>query len=207
MTGKFITIEGADGAGKTTQIHLLDGYLKELGYETILTREPGGTQIGEKIRELLLDPSHKELVPIAEVLLYAAARAQHLQEKILPALKQGKIIICDRFTDSSIAYQGYGRGYGREVVEQINNAATERIQPDITFFLDLNPEVGISRKKEESGHDLDRMEQEKIEFHKRVYQGYVELSCLYPKRIKRIQANLTKEAVHQEIKKEIISIL
>lgn len=207
MTGKFITIEGTDGAGKTTQINLLTKYLKKRGYEVILTREPGGTAIGEKIRELLLDCGNSEMLSITEVLLYVASRVQHLNEIILPAVNIGKIVICDRFVDSSIAYQGFGRELGIEMIEKINAVAIGNVNPDITFYLDINPTSGIDRKKREYGHTLDRMEHEKLDFHKRVSQGYKVLCERYPQRIKKIDAGKNIQEVHRQIVDEISNIL
>ena len=159
MRGKFITIEGTDGSGKSTQIELLMDYLRKKGADVIFTREPGGTQISEKIREIILDVDNSEMTGITEALLYAAARSQHVEEKIIPALEAGKIIICDRFVDSSIAYQGAARGLGAEKIMGINEAALHGIMPDMTLFFDLSPEKGILRKKNERA--LDRLERKK----------------------------------------------
>lgn len=207
MTGKFITVEGTDGAGKTTQINLLTEYLKNRGYEVLLTREPGGTAIGEKIRELLLDCDNSEMFSITEVLLYVASRVQHLNEKILPAVKNGKIVICDRFVDSSIAYQGFGRELGIDMIESINALAMGNVSPDITFYLDIDPVSGIHRKKQELGHTLDRMEQEKLDFHKRVSQGYKFLCEHYTERIKKIDAGKNIQEVHNQIIEELQKVL
>jgi len=202
MRGFFISVEGSDGSGKSTQIKKIDAYLKSKSQEVLLTREPGGTVISEKIRELLLDPSHKEMKAKTEMLLYAAARAQHLEEFILPNLQEGKHVLTDRFTDSSIAYQGFGRGLG-EIVAEVNRIATGGISPDITFFLELSPETGISRKKSEENHEMDRLEQEKQEFHHRVYNGYKTLSNLEGQRICPIDASEGIEAVFSQIKVEL----
>lgn len=205
MNGKFITIEGTDGVGKTTQIKLLTEYLQQKGYEVLLTREPGGTPISEKIRGLLLDVELSEMTDVTEALLYVAARVQHLQEKILPALKLGKVVICDRFVDSSIAYQGYGRQLSFTYIQQLNEMAIGTIEPDLTFFLDLPPEMGIARKGKDTA--LDRIEYEKMEFHKRVYGGYQMLCIAYPERIKRIDASKDIPSVHQAIVAELDSLL
>lgn len=207
MIGYFITIEGTDGAGKTTQIQLLTQYLKESGYTVVVTREPGGTPCSEKIRELLLDTKNSGLCDMAEVLLYAAARAQHVREKIVPAIEQGSIVICDRFLDSSIAYQGYGRGLGIEMVETINEYATGGMKPHKTFYLELAPEKGITRKQKEAGHCLDRMEQQTMTFHKRVYEGYRQLCIKYPDRIKKIDASKSIEEIQKQIREEIKILL
>ncbi|MFV0313760.1 MAG: dTMP kinase [Anaerotignum sp.] len=199
MKGIFISVEGSDGSGKSTQIKKIEEYLKSKNQEILLTREPGGTLISEKIRELLLDPSHKEMTAKTEMLLYAAARAQHLEEFILVQLQQGKNILSDRFVDSSIAYQGFGRGLG-EMVTEINHIATGGISPDITFFLDLSPEDGIDRKKAEQNHSMDRLELEKQEFHQRVHVGYRSLCHTNETRICRIDASQSVDAVFMEIK-------
>lgn len=207
MKGYFITIEGTDGAGKTTQISLLADYLKQKNIDFLLTREPGGTPISEKIREILLDISNQELCSNAEVLLYAASRAQHLQQKILPAVKKGKLVLCDRFVDSSIAYQAFGRGIDREQVKAINQFATSGIEPDLTIYLDLPPQKGILRKQKEQLHEIDRMEQEKMEFHKKVYEGFQILAQNYPQRIQKIDASKTIEEVQKEIQTKIERLL
>lgn len=205
MTGKFITIEGTDGAGKSTQIAMLVEFLKNKGIECVVTREPGGTKIGEKLREIVLDPENSEMTNITEAMLYAASRAQHVEEKIIPALKEGKFVICDRFLDSSLVYQGYARGLETEMIEKINGYALCGIKPDITLFFDIRPEVGITRKK--NMHDLDRIEQEKADFHQKVYNGYKTLTQKYPERIKSINAEKTIEEVHKQVVEEITKIL
>ena len=167
MRGKFITIEGTDGSGKSTQIGLLMDYLNKKGVDVLFTREPGGTPIGEKIREIILDVNNREMAPETEALLYAASRSQHVREKIIPAVEEGKIVVCDRFVDSSLAYQGTARRMGMETIMEMNRAALGGVMPDLTVFFDLSPEKGILRKKNERA--LDRLEEEKIDFHKRVY--------------------------------------
>ncbi|WMI81459.1 dTMP kinase [Anaerotignum sp. MB30-C6] len=202
MRGFFISVEGSDGSGKSTQIKKIEEYLKSRNQEILLTREPGGTLISEKIRELLLDPTNKEMTAKTEMLLYAGARTQHLEEFILPNLQQGRSILSDRFTDSSIAYQGFGRGLG-DMVAEVNYIATGGISPDITFFLDLSPEAGIARKKAEVDHTMDRLELEKQEFHQRVYDGYKALCNLHEQRICRIDASQSVDAVFAEIKESL----
>lgn len=205
MRGKFITIEGTDGSGKSTQIELLMDYLRKKGADVIFTREPGGTQISEKIREIILDVDNSEMTGITEALLYAAARSQHVEEKIIPALEAGKIIICDRFVDSSIAYQGAARGLGAEKIMGINEAALHGIMPDMTLFFDLSPENGILRKKNERA--LDRLEKEKMDFHEKVYEGYKNLCKKYPERIKPIDADRSIDEVHSEVIEVIDGLL
>lgn len=170
MKGIFIVMEGPDGSGKSTQIELLKKYLEEQGYEILVTREPGGTVIGEKIRDIILDPAHKAMSDVTEMLLYAASRAQLMSEVIGPALEEGKIVISDRFVDSSIVYQGIARGLGIETVSGVNAPGIGIYKPDCIFFIDISEEEGLRRKKEQK--KLDRMEQESIDFHHMVSEGY-----------------------------------
>ncbi|MFY9176517.1 MAG: dTMP kinase [Caldicoprobacterales bacterium] len=202
MKGYFITFEGPDGSGKTTQINLLKEYLVNKGHDVIVTREPGGTPISEAIRNIILDTRHKEMNAITEMLLYAAARAQHVAQLIKPALDQGKIVLCDRFVDSSVAYQGVGRNLGIEMIEEINKVALQGIVPDLTLFFDIEPEKGLKRGL---GRDrkADRLEQEDISFHKKVYQGFCMLCQRYPERFKRINADADIEEIHCQIIYEI----
>lgn len=185
--GMFITFEGGDGSGKSTQIDILCGALEGMGYNVLLTREPGGTEISEKVRDILLDPGNSEMGPITEMLLYAAARAQLVQEVIRPALDQGRIVICDRFLDSSIAYQAYGRDLG-DLVEEINRPAVDGCMPDITFFLKLSPEDAEARIGHR-GDEKDRIEMEDDGFHNRVAEGYEALEKKYPDRIVAVDAS------------------
>ena len=183
MKGIFITFEGPDGSGKTTQIRLLREYCLAKGYDVVLTREPGGTPISEAIRALLLDPAHKEMDGVTEALLYAASRAQHVAEKIRPALEKGCVVLCDRFMDSSIAYQGYARGLGDDV-RVINEFAVQGTQPDITFLM-----------------DLDRLEQEDLSFHNAVYEGYMQLKEIYRSRFVTVDASRSIEEIAEEIRR------
>jgi len=192
--GLFITFEGPDGSGKSTQIKNLKNKLEKKGLETVLTREPGGTAISENIRKMILDVKNSEMDSLTEALLYAAARAQHVAQIIMPALEADKTVICDRFMDSSIAYQGYGRKLGDQV-RIINEYAVRGLSPDITFLLLLEPSIGKGRIK----RAYDRLELEKIEFHDDVYKGYLELAKCNPERIIMIDA--TKSIL--EIEKEI----
>ena len=193
--GYFISFEGGDGSGKSTQIKLLKEYLEDKGFNVILTREPGGTVIGEKIRDIILDPTNKEMDSMTEAMLYAASRAQHVAQVIKPAVDNGDIVICDRFVDSSIAYQGYGRGLG-DSVSIINAYAVNGCMPDLTFLMKLNPEIGKSRIKAE---DHDRIEMEKIDFHNRVFAGYEALEQEFPDRIVGIDATRNIEEISEEI--------
>lgn len=201
MKGYFISIEGTDGSGKTTQTHKILDYLTQKGLRVTFTREPGGTPIAEQIREILLNPTHTALCNRAEILLYAASRAQHLEEKILPAVYAGQVVLSDRFSDSTVAYQGFGRGLDIDWVEQVNDIATGGVMPDITIYLDIPPEHGIMRKKTDANHVLDRLEKENIEFHQKVYEGYQYLCKKYPRRIQRIDATKSVEEVFSEIQK------
>jgi len=205
MTGIFITMEGPDGAGKTTQMEMLKAELEKAGYEVLLTREPGGTAISEAVRGILLDPAYKEMKPETELLLYAAARAQLVQQVIGPAVEAGKAVISDRFVDSSVVYQGIARGLGVETVYAVNRPAIGKYMPDVTFHLDLPAKVGIGRKKEQA--ELDRMEQESLEFHEKVAEGYRELSKRDPERIHTVDATLPKETICAMIRAEVFSLL
>lgn len=201
--GLFITFEGPDGSGKTTQILVLKEFLKQRGYEAILTREPGGTRISEKIRELILDKDYTEMDYMTEALLYAAARAQHVAEVIEPALESGKTVICDRFMDSSIVYQGYGRKLG-DSVRIINEYAVKGCLPDITFLIKVDPKIGKERIKAE---EQDRLELEKIEYHNEVFKAYKELESLYPERIIGINGERGIQEISKEIEDHIVRIL
>ncbi|MGN0658862.1 MAG: dTMP kinase [Emergencia sp.] len=193
--GLFITLEGPDGSGKSTQIKYLKQYFDDKGIETVFTREPGGTAIGEKLRNIILDRDNREMCDMTEALLYAASRSQHVHQLIRPALMEGKVVVCDRFIDSSIAYQGFGRGLG-DCVRTINELAVEGCMPDITFLLELSPEIGKSRIRSEQ---QDRLEQEKIEFHNRVYEGYKEIAAIYPQRFVEIDAGRDKISIRDDI--------
>ncbi|HZX21794.1 MAG TPA: dTMP kinase [Clostridia bacterium] len=203
--GIFITIEGLDGSGKSTQVSHIKSILEKKGYDVLLTREPGGTKIGEKIRQILLDKDHKEMSAAAEALLYAASRAQHVEQVIVPALKEGRAVLCDRFVDSSIAYQGKGRELGPEAVTDINKFATHGLGPDITILLDIDPEVGLNRAK--ATKKADRLEQERLDFHRKVREGYKALAETYPDRIKVIDASKTVEEISREIEKKLSSVV
>ncbi|RKD28826.1 dTMP kinase [Thermohalobacter berrensis] len=205
MKGLFITVEGPDGSGKSTQIKLLSEYLQDKGYDIVITREPGGTKISEDIREIILDDKNTGMSPVTEALLYAASRAQHVYEKVIPALKEGKIIICDRFVDSSLVYQGIARGLGIEKIKEINEFAIQGIKPDVTLFLNIDPELASLRRR--ARQNQDRLEKESIEFHKKVYDGYLRLTKMYPERIKIIDASKSIEKTFNQIKNEIDCLL
>jgi dTMP kinase len=194
--GLFITFEGLDGCGKSTQMELLAAALRDHGYVVTLTREPGGTNLGEAIRGLLLDPRHHGMAARAEALLYAAARAHLVEEVIRPALKDGQVVLCDRYIDSSLAYQGFGRGLGADDVMTLNVWATDCLFPDLTLFLDLADDVRATRMAAVP----DRLEAEDEEFHRRVGQGYRELLLMHPHRIRRIDARGSEAEVQQRVR-------
>ena len=196
--GYFITFEGCEGSGKSTQLKLLGEYLAETGREAVFTREPGGTSVSEQIRKVILDCNNASMTDKTEALLYAAARAQLIEEKILPAKRAGKIVVCDRYIDSSFAYQAFARGLGYDFVAEINGFALNYCMPDLTLFFDISPEKAFARK---GGADLnDRLEQSGIEFHNKVYEGYLELCKKFPDRIVRIDANRSAEQIFAEVK-------
>ena len=200
-TGHLITFEGIDFSGKSLQAKKLVQRLEHSGRTVEIFREPGGTTISEKIRHILLDPSHSEMHPLTELLLYSASRAQLVQEKILPYLTQGKIVICDRFADSSTAYQGYGRGILLEMVQKAHFLAIGELRPDITFLLDIDPEFAFRRKSK--NRQLDRLESEKIEFYNRVRQGYLKIAAKEKVRFVVLDASLPPEEIQKKIWAEI----
>lgn len=194
MTGRFITLEGPDGSGKSTALkQLIKIFNQQTQDNLVLTREPGGSTIAEAIREIILNPDYPEMDDRTEALLYAASRRQHLVETVLPSLKADKTVISDRYLDSSLAYQGGGRGLGIENVAEMNQFATENLMPDLTLYFDVNPEIGLSRI--DQNREKDRLEQQKESFHERVYETYQELYRRYPKRIVKINANQSKQRV------------
>lgn len=204
MKGLFIVMEGADGSGKTTQINLLKEYLEEAGYECLITREPGGTVIGEEVRQLILNPEHKEMSPVTEMLLYAASRAQLVHEVIGPALEEGKIVISDRFVDSSIVYQGIARKLGISTVSAVNAPGIGIYRPDGIFFIDLSEEEGLRRKKEQK--NLDRMEQEGIDFHHMVSEGYRKVLSGRPE-VMKIDGGRSIDTIQKKIRNHVDELL
>ena len=196
--GFFITFEGIEGSGKTTQINLLAEYLKNRGYDVLVSREPGGTPLGEKIRHLLLDPQYDSMDYRTEILLYAADRAQHVKEKIKPALKKGKIVISDRFADSNLAYQAAGRGLDYEIVYQINDWVIDSTWPDLTFILDVDIKEGLKRARAQSfDAEGDRLEREVDDFHQRVRDAYLKMA--EKKRFALVNAGESVEEVRKNI--------
>jgi dTMP kinase len=197
--GLFITFEGLDASGKSTQIGLLDTFLRERGCDALLTREPGGTGVGERIRQIILDNASAEMDSVTETMLYAAARAQLVAQVIRPALESGRTVICDRFVDSSIAYQGFGRKLG-EAVEIINAYAVRDCAPDVTFFLKTPPEVGAARRRQ---RENDRMENEGADYHEAVYAGYLALERRYPERVVGVDGRGSAAQIARIIRRRI----
>ena len=202
MTGKFITFEGSEGSGKSTQINLLRQYLESKGKKIIFVREPGSTTIGEKIRGVLLDVSNEKMSPICEILLYMAARAQLVEEQIVPALKQGKIVLCDRFLDSTIVYQGYGNKIDLKFIKSVGKVVTQNIVPDMTFFFDIDAKKGLSRIK----RSKDRIELRSLDYHNRVRYGYCQLAKKDSKRIKVIDGDKSQEEIQISVRHQIDKI-
>ncbi|MGM9923324.1 MAG: dTMP kinase [Bacillus sp. (in: firmicutes)] len=193
--GLFITVEGPEGAGKTTILNLLHNHLKKEGYNLLLTREPGGIAISEQIRHILLNKDNTMMDERTEALLYAAARRQHLVEKVEPALRAGAIVLCDRFIDSSLAYQGYARGLGVKEVYRINEFAIEKTMPDLTLYFDIKPEEGLKRIQANQGREVNRLDMEALSFHEKVREGYLSLVEQFPERIKVVDASDDIEVV------------
>lgn len=209
MQGVFISFEGADGSGKSSVLKRLLPKLRALqAYEIVVTREPGGSVIAEKIRKIILDPAHTEMDNRTEALLYAASRRQHIVETIQPALAAGKLVISDRFVDSSLVYQGVGRDIGVEAVAGINAFATEGLTPDLTIFLDVDAQTGLDRiKAHREASQTDRLDQEQLAFHLKVSEGYKQLLSEYPERIKRVDASADIENVTETALKIIMQYL
>ncbi|CAG9610132.1 dTMP kinase [Pseudoneobacillus rhizosphaerae] len=205
--GMFISLEGPEGAGKTTIISMLMTELKLRGYQVLQTREPGGIEIAEKIRNVILDKSHTAMDPRTEALLYAAARRQHLVEKVDPALESGKIVLCDRFIDSSLAYQGHARGLGIDDVYSINQFAIGDQMPDLTIYFDIDPVIGLNRINQHDNREVNRLDLEDIQFHYKVREGYELLLKRFPDRMKKIDAADPLEVVFSKAKDLILSSL
>jgi dTMP kinase len=199
--GFFISLEGIEGTGKTTQARLLADRLISSGFDTLVTQEPGGTVIGRRIRDILLSPEHKEMSYVAELLLYYADRAQHLAEKIIPALEGGSIVITDRYSDSTMAYQGYGRGIDKSLIASIDTIAAGDVRPDLTLLIDLDVGTGLSRNR--GANKVDRLELETVDFHNRVRDGFRELAGKEPWRITVIDGTLPVAQAHEEIWKTV----
>ena len=207
--GKFITFEGIDGCGKTSQIQLAQAYLKQKGFRVINTMEPGGTEIGVQIREILLNQKNHRLVQESEMLLYLADRIQHLQENILPALERGLLVLCDRYHDSTVAYQGYGRGLNLNLIHSIEEKAIKPYAPIVTFLLDIDPQLALDRteKKYKEKNQKDRLEKESKEFFQRIKDGYLKLAEIFPERFVCLDGSKTKNQIHQKIIETLEMIL
>ncbi len=211
MRGAFISFEGIEGSGKTTQIALLADSLSARGRSVQLTREPGGTPIGDQVRKILLDPANAALDPKAELLLYAAGRAQHLAELIRPALEAGTIVLCDRFSDATLAYQGYGRGLDLDLIGDLDRIVTAGMRPDLTILLDIDAAAGLARargRNSRNGLEAEaRFENELLSFHERVRRGYLELAQREPGRIRVVDAARPPESIHLEVRKIVDGML
>ena len=203
----FITLEGPEGSGKTTAVEAAVKALEEKGYQIVRTREPGGTPIAEQIRNVILDKANTNMDPRTEALLYAASRRQHLVEKVWPALKEGKIVICDRYLDSSLAYQGGARGLGVENILNVNLFATENTWPDLTLLFDITPEEGLRRISANANREVNRLDLEKLEFHHKVRDTFLELARRYPDRFVIIDASKSREEVARATLDAIMSRL
>jgi len=203
--GLLISVEGLDGSGKSTQIKLIKEYLESINKRVIVLREPGGTKIGEKVRDILLDKNNTEMDNVAEMLLYASSRAQLFSQVIKPSLESGIIVICDRFIDSSIVYQGYGRGLDIESVLNVNLTAIQNRLPDLTLFIDIEPKTSLNRRFNAS--ETDRLENEAISFHEKAYNGYMQLCKRFSKRIVKINGNRNKMDISKNMINEITNVL
>ena len=201
----FITIEGPEGSGKTTAVDTAVKELEKMGYQIVRTREPGGTPIAEQIRNVILDKNNTAMDQRTEALLYAASRRQHLVEKVWPALREGKIVICDRYLDSSLAYQGGARGLGIENILNVNMFATEGTFPDLTLLFDLDPQVGLARIAANSNREVNRLDLEKLEFHTKVRNTFLELAKRYPERFVIIDASQSREEVAKKTLEVMLS--
>lgn len=210
MPGLFVTFEGGEGTGKTTQLKALLAHLRTAGWEATETRDPGGTPIGKQIRGLLLDPAHGGMAAVAELCLYEASRAQLVHEVIRPALDAGRIVLCDRFTDSTVAYQGYGRGLGLDLIARMNALATDGLRPDLTFLLDLDPEVGLARatrRVAQPQERRDRIEEEMLAFHQRVRAGYRAIAAAEPGRVAVLDAARGMAEIEGDIRRRVDDLL
>lgn len=205
--GLFLVMEGPDGSGKGVQLDLLAQRLKQQGYSVLRSREPGGTPIGEKIRDVLLDPANKAMDPMTEALLYAASRSQHVAEKIKPALDRGQVVLLDRFVTSSLVYQGIGRGLGLPVIEQINDLAVQGLKPDLILLLYVSYEEGLSRKARQEGHTLDRLETSGGSFHEKVNEGYLQIARLHPDEIALVDGAGSVDEVRERIWQKVQPLL
>ena len=208
MSGTFITFEGIDGSGKSMQLRLLANYLREAGCEVVLTREPGGTPVGNRLRAALLD-AQEEVDPLTELLVFAADRAQHVQRVLRPAIEAGQVIFSDRYADATVAYQGAGRGFSPELIAEIVQLATEGLKPDLTVLFDLSVEESIARTSRRSNGKQkgDRLDAEASDFHVRVRNAYLELARAEPERVKIVATNRPREETHRHVKEIVVPFL
>lgn len=207
-SGLFVTFEGVEGSGKSTQVRALEAHLRERGVPTVFSREPGGTPLGEQLRGILLEPSQDGMLPLTELFLYLASRAEHVSRVVRPALEQGAVVVSDRYTDASVAYQGGGRGLGWEVVEPLNRLATDGVKPDITFLLDLDPEEGLARFSGAHGRPTrDRIESEALEFHRRVRAAYIDASRREPARFVVLDARRDPDEITRLVAQRVDDLL
>lgn len=207
MSGIFITFEGGEGSGKTTIANMVKDILEKENYHVNLTREPGGVEIAERIRDIIHDVRYTNMDRKTEALLYAASRRQHLVEKVIPALKRGEIVICDRYVDSSMVYQGIARGIGMDEVYQMNLFATENILPTRTIFFDIQPELGLERVLSNSEREVNRLDLEALDFHQKVYQGYLSICEKFPERIVKIDASQDIDGVLHQVLEKIREVI
>jgi len=207
MKGLFITFEGIEGCGKSTQVKQLASHLKRSGFSVIVTREPGGTEIGEAIRSILLNANYISMSKITELLLYAASRHQHISEKILPAINDGNIVISDRYADATTAYQGAARAIPDDVISTVHEIATNGAMPDLTLLLDCPADIGLARVRNRSGKDIDRLERESIEFHENVRNGYLNIAKNAKKRVKILDATMDIDSIHNAVVNEIDKLM
>lgn len=207
MTGLFITFEGGEGSGKTTISEMIKEYLENKRYHVTLTREPGGVEIAEEIRNIIHDVNNTAMDSKTEALLYAASRRQHLVEKVIPRLNEGNIVICDRFIDSSLVYQGIARNLGIDEVYEMNLFATEHVLPNRTIFFDVKPEIGLQRVYSNKDREINRLDLENLEFHRKVYEGYLMICDKYPDRIVKVDASLDLESVFNQVLEKIMELL
>lgn len=202
--GIFLTFEGGEGSGKTTQMEMLGKTLQDRGLNVVVTREPGGTRIGREIRKILLHGDHQEIHPLTELMLYAADRAQHVYEVLAPCLARGEVLLCDRYLDSTLVYQGEARGLDKTWIDTLGTMATQGLKPDGTFLLDCPPEIGLQRSRtrlERQNSSEDRFEKEELEFHEKIRQGYLKLAKTEPERFVILDATRDPEEVHRLIVK------
>ena len=202
----FITLEGPDGSGKTRQIHPLSEFLIQRGYPVFIAREPGGTSIGDQVREVLMNMQNTSMHSRTETLLFCAARAQLVEEVIFPHLDQGEIVILDRYADSTLAYQGYGHRHDLDLIRSLLDFATGGLKPDITFLLDIDPEIGL-RRRQTGGGEWNRLDAYQLEYHQRVRRGYLEMAALEPKRWRVVDASLAPDVVQSHLQNELLSYL